>query len=152
VDDSTWRQFSVNGTAPANAASVRVSAIMLNGVNSGANPQSAFFDDLALTVSGAIQDADFDNNGVVDGRDFLLWQRGAGTTSGAVNGNGDANGDGAVNAADLTIWKNLFGTAAASTSAAAVPEPLAIGLALPGLVCCACRLRRRNERRDFARR
>jgi len=51
-----WRQFTVDGgTAPANAAFVRVSAGAINMGDSGVNPQSAFFDDFALveTLPGA---------------------------------------------------------------------------------------------------
>jgi len=54
--DGMWRQFTVDGgTAPANAAFVRVSAGAINMGDSGVNPQSAFFDDFALveTLPGA---------------------------------------------------------------------------------------------------
>jgi hypothetical protein len=68
-------------------------------------------------------DADFDNDNDVDGRDFLLWQRGVGIASGATNAQGDANGDGAVNGADLTAWRSRFGGTSAQAAASAVPEP-----------------------------
>jgi hypothetical protein len=50
-----WNQFSVGGLAPANTSSVRVSAGATGMMNSGINPQSAFFDDFALaeTLPGA---------------------------------------------------------------------------------------------------
>jgi hypothetical protein len=64
--------------------------------------------------------ADFNGNGMVDGSDFLSWQRNFGKT-GAIKADGDANGDGNVNATDLTAWKAGYGSvaavAAASTSA-----------------------------------
>jgi hypothetical protein len=71
----------------------------------------------------AVDNADFNNNGLVDGPDFLAWQRGFGTTSGATRAMGDANGDGKVNAADLTIWRNQYGTSPLVALAFAVPEP-----------------------------
>lgn len=51
---STWQQFNVNGTAPAGAVTVRVRSSMINGVIEMANPQSAFVDDLDLSVRGII--------------------------------------------------------------------------------------------------
>lgn len=48
TNDTTWRQFSVNGVAPANSTNVRVSIAATGMYNSGFNPQSAFFDDLSL--------------------------------------------------------------------------------------------------------
>jgi hypothetical protein len=148
LNDNTWRQFTVNGTAPANAANVRVSAMMIDGVNSGSDPQSAFFDDLSLTVATAPGlDADFNNDNIVDGADFLIWQRGFGTSSGATNGIGDANGDGAVNAADLTVWRDRFGSSAAVASVGAVPEPTGFAVASIALAAFGCRLAptRRNR-------
>lgn len=81
-------------------------------------------------VSGAVtpvDDADFDNNGVVDGADFLIWQRGFAV--GNSNATGDADGNGVVNGADLTIWKNTFGGAPAVSAIGAVPEPASLTLA-----------------------
>ena len=57
-------------------------------------------------------EADFDEDVDVDGADFLTWQRGNGTTSGASLADGDANGDEAVNGIDLGIWQPEFGNAA----------------------------------------
>ncbi len=53
--------------------------------------------------------ADFDNDGDVDGSDFLAWQRGFGQASGAAPTQGDANGDGAVDGNDLAEWQTDFG-------------------------------------------
>lgn len=147
ANDNTWRQYSVNGVAPAGSVSVRVSAIMNDGVNSGANPQSAFFDDLSLTLAAApTNDADFNNDGIVDGRDFLIWQRGFGTGAGATNGIGDANADGAVNAADLTVWKDRFGQPSAIATVQTVPEPAALASVCVALTFIGCRSRGRHAR------
>lgn len=50
---------------------------------------------------------DFDQNGTVDGSDFLLWQRNVGATD--VGNPADGNGDGIVNQADLNIWRDNLG-------------------------------------------
>jgi hypothetical protein len=79
------------------------------------------FETLRATFLGAsANDADFDNDGDVDGADFLTWQRGVGV--GTTNAQGDANGDSIVNGADLTVWRNDFGPASVP-AAGAVPEP-----------------------------
>jgi len=77
--------------------------------------------------------ADFNGDGVVDGSDFLAWQRGFGATSAQLE-QGDANGDGAVDATDLAAWNTAFGADAVTTNAnslsLAVPEPTTMGLTI----------------------
>lgn len=101
-------------------------------------PGAASVGSMTLTLSGVVaavsENADFNGDGMVDGGDFLVWQRG-------VNGPasleaGDANDDGVVNGLDLAIWKEQFGTIRESATAA-IPEPAAIailGVALLGLM------------------
>jgi len=52
--------------------------------------------------------ADFDSDNDVDGNDFLVWQRGFGTT---------------LNATDLANWEAEFGTVPSGVTVTAVPEP-----------------------------
>ena len=59
--------------------------------------------------------ADFDEDGDIDGSDFLAWQRGFGTPA-PTTADGDADGDGDVDAADLGVWGNQFGTPPALAS------------------------------------
>jgi hypothetical protein len=92
--------------------------------------------------------ADFNIDGVVDGEDLLIWQRGVGTTSGATVSDGDANFDGSVNAADLELWKSAYGstTFAQAASLAAshpLPEPTGAGFGAVGLVLVLAAPRRR---------
>jgi len=68
---------------------------------------------------------DFDNDGRVDGGDFLLWQRGLGLTGLLDKSKGDANDDDSVDAADLDLWKAAYGTqAGTSTGLSAVDGPM----------------------------
>jgi hypothetical protein len=86
--------------------------------------------DVVLHLAASpVADADFDEDGDVDGLDFITWQQGLGTPS-AGRDDGDANGDGAVNGADLDVWAGQFGDAVGQTSLAAVPEPGSWGLLL----------------------
>lgn len=72
--------------------------------------------------------ADFDEDGDVDGSDYLIWQRGLGLLLGASHGDGDADGDGDVDNADLAIFEADYGTSALVTSVVGVPEPGTLAL------------------------
>jgi alpha-amylase len=68
---------------------------------------------------------DFNLDRVVDGTDFLIWQRGVGV-AGARFDQGDAGLNGVVSGDDLAIWKSTYGTAGpvtATAASAAIPEP-----------------------------
>jgi hypothetical protein len=84
-------------------------------------PEQFLFETAAVA-----EDGDFNNDNVVDGADFLIWQRGFGPTG--TNLTGDADGNGVVDGADLAIWKSQFGGAPAAAVAAAVPEPATLAL------------------------
>ena len=61
--------------------------------------------------------ADFNSSGLVDGFDFLAWQRGFGMSSTAVIlADGDADGDNLVDVNDFATWESQLGQ---------VPPPLA---------------------------
>lgn len=73
----------------------------------------------------AADDADFNDDNIVDGLDFLILQRGTGV--GTTAAEGDANGDGVINGADLAIWETQYGgPPPLAAVAAAVPEPTAL--------------------------
>jgi hypothetical protein len=87
----------------------------------GATPLGA----MTLTLSGMVTDAgvengDFNGDDIVDGADFLAWQRGFGGEASLAAG--DANHDGVIDGADLEIWSNQYGQ---SASVSVVPEPIA---------------------------
>lgn len=52
---------------------------------------------------------DFDEDGDVDGTDFLAWQRGFGTEPNAVAADGDATRNGSVDGNDLGVWQATYG-------------------------------------------
>lgn len=92
-------------------------------------------DPLLVITATPAETADFDDDGDVDGADFLSWQRNISTNTGATREQGDANGDGAVNGDDLAVWQDQFGQASVSAQQP-VPEPGAIGLALLAASVC----------------
>jgi rhamnogalacturonan endolyase len=148
----------INGTTVLNSQSLQYSASVLSrsGMSSGYSAVEVQFSSNLLvdgmntlqlshasphttdTKQGIIYDAlrleidallgDFDNNGVVDGSDYLAWQRGA-----------SPNPSSEV---DLTYWRANFGkTMAALGVTAAAPEPHSAVLAALAIAVLAIRRR-----------
>ena len=64
---------------------------------------------------------DGNNDGLVDGKDYGVWQNGYGHTAGFATG--DYNGDGAVDGKDYGIWQNNYGHTSATGDAVAAASP-----------------------------
>jgi hypothetical protein len=64
----------------------------------------------------------FDEDGDVDGNDFLAWQRGLGISAGATRAQGNADGDGDVDRDDVSIWASQFGDPPPAAAAALAPD------------------------------
>lgn len=93
-----------------------------------------------LSVVAAVieENADFDEDGDVDGRDFLIWQRGYSESGTALFADGDANGDGNVNGTDLAIWQAQYGLQSGiSATQSTIPEPSATLLVTSALALLA---------------
>ena len=97
---------------------------------------------LIVSDKVALSPTDFDGNGVVDGADFLAWQRGYGKAAGAQPADGDADRDGDVDAADLAAWRSAFSGANSATAMNAVPEPATGTLVALGAVSLLIAARR----------
>ena len=93
-------------------------------VSRGTNQAGQIIDDVSITAQTTTP-GDFDDNGVVDGNDFLVWQRD-------------------VNFGNLDDWKANFG-ASAGGAVAAVPEPSAVAMCLGIAVLGFCRRSRSNS-------
>jgi hypothetical protein len=139
MNDSTWRQYMVNGTSPAGTANVRVSVSGIGMMDSGiGGPQSAFFDDLSLDLAVAGVPGDYNGNGTVDAADYVQW-RNRGPLQNEVET------PGIVTDEDYIAWRARFGNTAGAAggnllaSAAAVPEPAGLALVLVACVCLAAR-------------
>jgi hypothetical protein len=86
---------------------------------------------------------DFDQDGVVTSADYVVWRNTVGSVGAGLLA--DANGDNQVNDTDLAAWSANFGNTIvlpASASAAAVPEPSGIVVAVLA-ICAAINARRR---------
>jgi len=83
--------------------------------------------------------ADFNDDGTVNGADFLIWQRGFGLTGQTDKSNGNANTDTVVDGLDYTEWASKFGgpPVPALAAAAGVPEPASACLVAMALAALA---------------
>ena len=88
---------------------------------------------------------DYNNNGTVDGADYVLWRNGGPLQN-------EVDTPGVVNAADYTAWRARFGNSGSGASANenAAPEPattvLLIILAAAGVFSRQCRSMQRVPR------
>lgn len=89
------------------------------------------------TLSG-----DYDDDGVVDGNDFLIWQRELDVRGDSA---ADGNEDDRVDEDDLALWGDHFGGIRAGAAAAvAVPEPGAFAIVATAVIATVRRRRRRQ--------
>jgi len=97
-------------------------------VSRGTNQAGVILDDISVTpwVEPPPLAGDFDDNGVVDGADFILWQQD-------------------TNIGSLDDWKANYGMSSATAAVAAVPEPAAATLALGMMLLTAGGLRSRRH-------
>lgn len=91
---------------------------------------------LVLTVGGGLP-GDFDGDGDVDGRDFLVWQRG-GTTP-------------PLSLTRLGEWQSNYGAPSISAAATAVPEPSAVAIVVMSLSSLYLRFSRGRKRVPFSK-
>ena len=82
----------------------------------------------ALSVATpGFQEADFDEDGDVDGNDLTRWRSNFGT--GTTHTQGDADADGHADGNDFLVWQRQLGSGSTEiASAAAVPEPDTLAL------------------------
>jgi hypothetical protein len=98
--------------------------------------------------------ADYNNNGIVDAADYVLW-RNANGTSVFPGVPPDGTGDGLVTMADYNLWRSHFGLpggagSGGSVSTDAVPEPVALGLVVIGALAFSLVFPRFSRRFEFA--
>lgn len=99
------------------------------GVNLGAHPNNAIIDvDLVRFNTVAGVPGDYNNNGVVDAGDYVLWRKGGPLAN-------EVDTPGTVNAADYAAWRARFGnTSGSGLASGAVPEPAGMVLLMSALV------------------
>jgi hypothetical protein len=127
-------QFSDDATiAPHLNLTVTMNIFMSGLVAADTISLTAFTQRFAQT-GPATQTGDFSGDRIVDGTDFLRWQRGQSPNP--------------LSAQDLTTWRNNFGKSIVAVPAAtAIPEPTACSLLLVAMTAAATAAARRGCRR-----
>ena len=108
---------TINGNLPAGSYTVNIvgNSLVADGRAVDADLAGAI-NETSIALEA---DADFDNNDIVSGTDFMAWLRGFGTASGATNSDGDADADADVDDGDLGILLAQYGGSGTTVVAAA---------------------------------
>ncbi|MCC7087477.1 MAG: PEP-CTERM sorting domain-containing protein [Pirellulales bacterium] len=99
------------------------------------NPKPVILDSFSVTVGPVVPPAhpgDFNEDGSVDGADFVIWQTHFPTQGGAAPGDGDANADGNVDGSDFVVWQTNFPYSPPASGMSQVPEPNSLLLIIAG--------------------
>jgi hypothetical protein len=109
-------------------------ALRIGGPSFVTSPKETVIDNVKLALIDVgpppANNSDFNGDGVVDGADLLIWQRGFGLSNETGKSHGNANADMLVDGADLSVWKAHFGGLPALPATSVVPEPTSALLAV----------------------
>jgi endonuclease I len=107
---------------------------------------------VSLTLTGKVRLAgDFNNDGLVDASDYIVWQRSLGQSVASAYSGADGDGDMTIDSADFDVWRANFGrTVPGSGSgislATQVPEPTVVWLLVFGNFVCYFLRRNKSQR------
>ena len=116
-----FTEVAMQASAPAGTQGVRASVVITDMVSTE-GAQSAFFDDLSLTLVTPPLAGDYNNDGLVDAADYTVYRD-------ALAGGGSLENEtaspGVVDQADYNAWAANYG---ASNLPLAIPEPSCLAL------------------------
>ena len=128
LDNSPAAEFGVYGVfARMKSPGFTPTEPFLLAFSYGVTAETYSLGTLAINLAAGLR-GDYDSDGDVDGRDFLVWQSTHGSTA-QLTADGSLND--VVDAADLAIWQSHYGKVLGELSAVStlhVPEPTAIVL------------------------
>jgi hypothetical protein len=98
-----------------------------NSATFGDQVQATPVTTVVRTNFGMVQNADYNDNGIVDAADYPIWRKTLGQAVIPIGSGADGNNDGFVTQADFDLWRahfgNPFGSGTGSLSTNTVPEP-----------------------------
>ncbi|HMO84161.1 MAG TPA: family 16 glycosylhydrolase [Lacipirellulaceae bacterium] len=124
-EHNQWQPHALSATAPAGAVEARLAFVFVQQNNGGG---AGHVDNVSFINSRLSPPGDANGDGSVDADDLSLWQRHLGSE---ILLGADANRDGRVDGADYLIWQQNLSSSA--TSAAALPEPAGLAVAMLAL-------------------
>ena len=135
--NNLWQPHTLTATAPAGAVEARIALVFIQPNNQAG---AVHLDNVTFKNLSLPDVADANGDGVVDGGDFMIWQRNLGKGNPTGPTEGDFNFDGAVDAADLDLWKAQNGDGAVPNQGASapIPEPSSAVLTVTTLVGWIC--------------
>lgn len=114
-----WGEHTLTALAPEGAAEARLAIVFHQP---GADAGAVHVDGVSFAaIDPAAAAGDFNGDGLIDARDFLVWRDSLGAEAPGHPADGD--GDGRVGAEDYAIWQSNFGGPAPGADAIATPEP-----------------------------
>jgi hypothetical protein len=81
----------------------------------GTTPAVVRLDNIQLVAPAPSLPGDYNNNGIVDATDYVVWRKVLGTTVAPFSG-ADGNGNGQVDHADYDVWRANFGKTIAQSA------------------------------------
>ncbi len=119
-----WHSHTITDTVPTGAVEARLALVFTQPNNEGG---AVHLDEVAFRNLDVEFNADANNDGRVDGLDFMEWQKGLGKNDGTSVADGDFNYDGVVNNADRAVWESKYNQSNSAPAAAAPKSGTSIG-------------------------
>jgi hypothetical protein len=150
VPGSSYTTYNFDYTVPDGASKLYFAFRMPTD-----GPVGTYAIDAVSAIEMVALPGDYNQNGIVDAADFVVWRKTLGQT-GLIPGSGaDGNANGMIDSGDYDFWRSHFGNVPGSgsgaTVSAAVPEPTTIAfvpMAFGVLALSFVRCRERRHEND----
>jgi hypothetical protein len=136
--NNVWLDRALSAIAPAGASEARLAFVFRQPGNGGG---AVHVDDINFAVVPQVLPGDYNNDGVVDVADYVVWRKLKNSEGSNLPADGDGNQ--VVNDEDLAYWSERFGNSSESDAGAnAAPEPatsICTFIAILGALGTRCR-------------